>query len=172
MMLDRDVLNAPTIEHDSVDLDGAGRVTYLLEQSFHYDYSRPIEHLRHRLVVLPPQRHGNQHLRAHRLEVDGARARRETRRDAHGNTVVRLRADRVESSVSFRLAALLERVHSDGPTRLPSTALTDPRLLNPTRLTAPDDRLRELANEVVRRLGRGAGALELAESLCLRGTDL
>jgi transglutaminase-like putative cysteine protease len=47
--------------------------------------------------------------------------------------------------------------------RLPADALTDPRHLRPTRLTAPDPRLRELARE----LGRGqATPLELAGQIC------
>ncbi len=167
-MLDRQLLQVPVLEHDEVDLDGAERVTYLLEQSFHYSYQCPIEQLRHRLVVLPPQRHGNQHLRAHRIDVDGVRARREMRRDAHGNTVVRLRADRVEQSVSFRIGALLERVHADGATLLPAAALTDARLLTATRLTAPDDRIRELAREVAAEVGRAAIPVELADALCRR----
>jgi transglutaminase-like putative cysteine protease len=49
------------------------------------------------------------------------------------------------------------------PVRLPVDALTDPRHLRPTRLTAPDLRLRELACE----LGRGqATPLELADRIC------
>ena len=163
MMLDQRLIHTPGLDHRNLDLDGADRVTYLLEQSFRYDYPGPVQQLRHRLVVLPPARHGSQHLRAHRVDVHGAVARRVTRRDARGNTVVRLRAERVERSVQFRVGALLERVLGDGPVRLAASALTDPRLLNATRLTAPDPRLRELAGE----LGDGtATQLELAGRIC------
>ncbi len=161
-MLDRALLEAPEIDHRAVDLDGADRVTYLLEQTFRYVYPQPVEGLRQRLVALPPARHGNQYLLAHRLDVVGAPARRESRHDAHGNTIVRLRVDRVEDAVQFRIGALLERVHSDGPTRLPASALSDPRLLRPTRLTAPDDRLRSLAIE----LAGPASPLEQADRIC------
>jgi transglutaminase-like putative cysteine protease len=167
-MLDQQLLQAPVIDHNAVDLERVERVRYLLEQSFSYAYERPIERLRHRLVVVPPARHGNQHLLAHRLEVDGADARRETRRDARGNTVVRLRADRVERTVSFRISALLERVHSDGPTVVSAATLGDPRLLSPTPLTAPDDRLRDLAHSVAASAGRTAAPAELAAALCQR----
>ncbi len=162
-MFDQQLLDTPTLDLHNLDLDGARRVTYLLEQSFRYDYTRPIERLRHRLVVLPPARHGNQHLRAHRIEIDGASAQRELRRDAHGNTILRLRAARVERSVRFRIQALLERVRSDGQTLLPASALTDPRLLRPTRLTAADERLRALAGELAE---PGGPPLELAERIC------
>ena len=102
MMLDQQLIHAPVLDHRNVDLDGADRVTYLLAQSFRYDYPGPVQQLRHRLVVLPPAHHGNQHVRAHRVDVHGAVARRVTRRDVRGNTVVRIRAERVERSGSAR----------------------------------------------------------------------
>jgi transglutaminase-like putative cysteine protease len=84
------------------------------------------------------------------------------RRDRHGNTVVRLHADTVEESVVFRAGVLVERVREDGPTSLPADALHDPRLLRPTRLTAPDDRLRDLAAD----LGPTGDPTELADRIC------
>jgi transglutaminase-like putative cysteine protease len=149
------------LDHTTVDLDGASRVTYLLDQRLHYAYAEPITSLRQRLVVVPPLRHGNQYRRVHRVEVTGTSARRVWRQDAHGNTVVHLHAPRVERSVEFRAAVLVERVRQDGPTLLPSAALDDPRLLRPTRLTAADDRLRDLA------AGLPSGdPIELAQQIC------
>ena len=149
-MLDQQLLTAPVIDHHTVNLDAAGRVTYLLEQTFRYDYTNPVERLRHRLVVLPPTRHGGQHLRAHRLDIEGADTRRELRRDGRGNTVVRVHADRVERRVQFTVAALLERVHGDGPVDLPADALLQPRYLRPTTLTAADPALSAMAHDLRR----------------------
>jgi transglutaminase-like putative cysteine protease len=163
-MLDPRLLDTQPIADRDLDLEGAERVSYLLEQTFRYDYPTCVQRLRHRLVVLPPLRHGDQHRRAHRLDVDGAQVRRVTRHDARGNTVVRLTAERVEHGVQIRVGALLERVQEDGPLRLPATALTDPRLLRPTALTAPDPRLRELAHELA--CGR-PDTRELAMRICL-----
>jgi transglutaminase-like putative cysteine protease len=163
MMLDSGALTAPFLDHRGLDLDAAVRVTYVLEQSFRYDYDAPVESLRQRLVIVPPARHGSQHRRAHRLEVNGARARRRLRRDAHGNVVAWVRAERVADAVEFRVAALLERVRDDGPPVLPAAALSSPRLLRPTRLTAADDRLRALASELTR---AGDTPLETAERIC------
>jgi transglutaminase-like putative cysteine protease len=148
MMLDSQVLTAPLLDHRGLDLEAAGRVTYILRQSFRYDYDEPVKLLRQRLVIVPPIRHGGQHRRAHLLEVNGARARRRVGRDAHGNVVAWLRAERVAQAVEFRLAALVERVRADGPTVLPAEALRSPGLLRPTRLTAADDRLRDLSAEL------------------------
>ena len=91
------VLQAPVLDHRGLDLDAARRITYVLEQSFRYEYDAPVESLRQRLVIVPPARHGNQHLRAYRLEVTGAKARRRVRRDAAGNVVAWLRAERVRT---------------------------------------------------------------------------
>jgi transglutaminase-like putative cysteine protease len=133
------------LDHRGLDLAAARRVSYVLEQTLRYDYDAPVESLRQRLVIVPPARHGQQYLRAHRLEVTGAAVRRRVRRDAAGNVVAWLKADHVPAAIEFRLAAVLERVRDDGPAMLPAAALDSPRLLRPTRLTTPDDRLRDLA---------------------------
>ncbi len=148
-MLDPSVLRAPVLDHRGLDLGAARRVSYVLEQSFRYEYDTPVEALRQRLVIVPPPRHGNQYLRAHRLEVNGARVRRRVRRDADGNVIAWLRAEHVPHAIEFRLAAVVERVRDDGPTVLAATALRSPRLLRPTPLTAPDERLRALAADIV-----------------------
>ena len=138
----------PGARSRGLDLAAARRVSYVLEQSFRYEYDAPVESLRQRLVIVPPVRHGQQHLRAHHLEVTGAKARRRVRRDAAGNVVAWLRADYVPAAIEFRLTAVLERVRDDGPAVLPAAALHSPRLLRPTRLTAPDERLRAMAADI------------------------
>ena len=162
-MLDSSVLQAPLLDHDRMDLDSARRITYVLEQSFRYDYDAPVRSLRQRLVVVPPARHGSQYRRAHLLEVKGAAARRRLRRDVHGNVVARLHAEHVPHTVEFRLAAVVERVRDDGPAVLPASALGAVHLMRPTRLTAADDRLRALAAELA---APGHSPLETAESIC------
>jgi transglutaminase-like putative cysteine protease len=173
MNLDPSVLHAPVLDHRGLDLAAARRVSYILEQSFRYEYDAPVESLRQRLVIVPPVRHGNQYLRAHHLQVTGAKARRRVRRDAAGNVVAWLKADHVPEAIEFRLAAVLERVRDDGPAVLPAAALHSPRLLRPTRLTAPGERLRALAADIAagtRPVGAGpedpAGPEDLAERIC------
>jgi len=163
MMLDSGVLRASLVDHRGLDLEAAGRVSYFLEQSFRYEYDAPVESLRQRLVVVPPPRHGNQHRRAHLLEVNGTRVRRRLRRDVHGNLVAWLHAERVAQAVEFRLTAVVERVRDDGPAVLPAQALRSPALLRPTRLTAADDRLRDLARALP---GTAATPAGNAERIC------
>ena len=145
MMLDPSVLSAPVLDHRRLDLGAASRVRYVLEQKFRYEYDAPVQELRQRLVIVPPARHGNQYRLAHRLEVTGAQARRRVRRDADGNVVAWLEAERVSHAIEFRLAAVLERISDAGPTMLPGEILRSPRLLRPTPLTAADERLRTMA---------------------------
>jgi transglutaminase-like putative cysteine protease len=154
---------AQFLDHHGLDLEAAPRVTYLIQQTFRYAYEAPVRSLRQRLVIVPPTRHGGQHRRAHWLTVSGTQARQRLRRDAHGNLVAHLRADRVAEAVEFRLTAVVERVRRDGPARLPASALRDPALLRPTRLTAPDARLRALAAGLP---GPAAPPLERAEQIC------
>ncbi len=156
-------LAAPMLDHRSFDLEAAARVTYRIEQSFRYDYDAPVESVRQRLVVVPRARHGDLHRRAHRVRVTGAATRRDVRRDAAGNTIVRVHAPRVERSVEFTLAAVVERVRGDGPPLLPAAALRDPRVLRATRLTGADERVRALAADLAR---TGADGVELADRIC------
>jgi transglutaminase-like putative cysteine protease len=148
MMLDPAVLSASLLDHRGLDLGAAERVSYVLEQSFRYEYDAPVRALRQRLVIVPPARHGNQYRRAHRLEVTGAPVRRRVRKDANGNIVAWLEAEHVPQAIEFRLAAVLERVRDDGPTVLPARVLLAPRLLRPTPLTEADERLRAMARQI------------------------
>jgi len=162
-MLDARVLHAPLLDHRELDLDAARRLTYVIEQSFRYDYDAPVKSLRQRLVIIPPTRHGSQYLRGHLLEVSGARARHCLRRDTHGNLVAWVRSEHVTHAVEFRLAAVVERVRGDGPARLDAGALHDPHLLQPTRLTVADDRLRALAGDMASHPGTPE---QRAERIC------
>ena len=152
MMLDRAVLDAPLLDPADLDLEAAERVTYVLEQRMHYTYDAPIDSLRHRLMVLPPRWHGDQHRRGYRLDISGADVRRTTRLDARGNVVVRVSADVVETGVDFRLAALVERGRIEPGRTERAPVRADVRLLRPTRLTRPDARLTQLAHDSVRGL--------------------
>jgi len=69
----------------------------------------------------------------------------------------------VPEAIEFRLAAVLERVRDDGPAVLPAAALHSPRLLRPTRLTVPDDRLRAMAAALAALSGDSE---EAAERVC------
>jgi transglutaminase-like putative cysteine protease len=143
------------------DLRGADRLTYVLHQRFHYTYDAPVRDLNHRLVVVPPRRHGDQRRRRHSVTVSVAGARTTHHRDAAGNTVTRSRVPLVPDRVEFVVDAVVERVGPGSDVLLPAAALTDPRLLRPTRLTAADPAIRDLAATMT-----GQDSLATAERFC------
>jgi transglutaminase-like putative cysteine protease len=117
----------------------------VLRQRFSYTYDAPVRDLDHRLIVVPPRRHGDQRRRRHSITVSAADARTTHRRDAAGNTVTRCRVPLVRDRVEFVVEAIVERVGPGTEVLVPATALTDSRLLRPTRLTAADAAIRRLA---------------------------
>lgn len=141
-------LAEPMLDVGGVDLDVASRVTYVLEQRYRYDYEGQAFDLDHRLVAVPPTRHGSLERRLHSVDVTGGEARTTSRRDGHGNLVVRVRMDVVPSTVEFTVVAVVERGGPVVGPLLPASALSDRRYLRPTRRTATSDRITALADEL------------------------
>jgi transglutaminase-like putative cysteine protease len=135
------------IEPASVDWGSARRASYLLRQSFRYEYPEPISDLNHRLVVIPPERFGDQRRLRHELSVDLEGVRLEDRRDRFGNVVVNVFAPRVPGVIEFVAEVSVER-HAAEPNRLLDGWPADGYLLEPSRLTAADDRIRSAAGRL------------------------
>ena len=151
------------LDDGAVDWDEVGSVTYLLHQRYRYEYAGPVRDLRHRLVVLPPADHGEQHRIDHDLAVGGCKSRTTVRSDRFGNTVVEVRADAVDSAVEFESWAMVRRVGTGGTVALAATASADPGLLRPTPLTRADRALARVARELG---GPGGDPLAFAERVC------
>jgi transglutaminase-like putative cysteine protease len=149
------------IDPVGVDWGTVRRSAYLLEQTFRYDYPAPIRHLDHRLVVIPPERFGDQVRLDHKLEVGGRGVRLENQVDRFGNVVIAVFAPRIASSVEFTARVCVER-HAGEPHRLPDGWLGDGYLLDATRLTVPDTRIRRAAEKLKASASWG---LPLAESI-------
>ena len=145
----------------AIDWPTVRRSSYLLEQTFRYDYPEPIRDLDHRLVVIPPQRFGDQLRLDHKLQVEQPDARVEKRFDRFGNLVIAVFAPRIDSSIEFTTRVRLER-QANQPHRLLDGWLRDGYLLEPTSLTAPDTRIRQVAEKLAASAPWG---LELAESI-------
>jgi transglutaminase-like putative cysteine protease len=139
----------------------ASQLTYVLRQRFRYTYDAPVRDLDHRLIVVPPRRHGDQRLRRHSITVSAGNARTTYRRDADGNLVTRSRVPLVPDTVEFAVDAVVQRVRPGSGVLLPAAALTDSRLLRPTRLTAADEAIRRLAAALA-----GQDRLATADRFC------
>ena len=145
----------------AVDWGNATRATYLVRQTFRYVYPQPIRDLSHRLIVIPPERFGDQRRLSHKVSValDGASV--ESRSDRFGNMVFDVFAPRVPETIEFTAEATLER-RAAQPNRLPDGWLADGYLLEPSRLTQADDRIMQAADDLA---GAGEWGLELADRI-------
>jgi len=131
--------------------------SYVLEQEFRYDYPGPIHHLHHRLVVAPPDRHGDQRRVSHRLTVAPDLPVRWSN-DPFGNAIATVDALHIEHSVHLCYEALIEREAGPAPA-IGVHWLDDSRLREPSPLTNPSDALRAAAETLA---GEPGDALALA----------
>jgi len=135
------------IEPASVDWSTARRAAYLVRQSFRYEYSEPIRNLSHRLVVIPPERFGDQTRLWHDVSVGLDGARLENRHDRFGNVVFDVFAPRVPAAIEFVAEVSVERSVAE-PNRLADGWLADGYLLEPSALTVADDAIMRAADDL------------------------
>lgn len=119
------------------DATGPARAC-LVHQHFHYTYDGPIRDLRQRLVVIPPERHGDQRLVLHHLEVSAPTSGYFRDVDRFGNLRLLLLVDAVRDAITFTVWFVTERDPREGPIRVPAEIACDPMWLAHTPLTQPD----------------------------------
>ena len=144
-----------------VELSAARRASYLVRQTFRYEYPEPIRDLNHRLVVIPPERFGDQRRLWHDVSVASDGATLESRTDQFGNVVVQAFAPHVVDTIEFVAEVSVER-HAGRPHRIPDGWLADRYLLEPSDLTAADDRILQAADDLV---DAGEWGLPLADRI-------
>lgn len=149
------------IDPSSVDWSTARHASYLVRQTFRYEYPEPIRDLNHRLVVIPPERFGDQRRIRHELSVDLDAARLEDRKDRFGNVIFDVFAPRVQAGIGFQAEVVVERRRAE-PNRLADGWLSDGYLLEPSRLTTADERIREAASRLA---DAGEWGLDLADRI-------
>jgi transglutaminase-like putative cysteine protease len=130
-----------------VDWSAARRASYRITQSFRYEYPAPIKDLNHRLVVIPPERFGDQRRLRHRVSAGVEGVRFENRQDRFGNVIVDAFAPRVTSAIEFLAEVSVERSSAE-PNRLPSGWQSLGYLLEPSRLTVADARIDRAADDL------------------------
>ena len=135
------------IDPASVDLSAARRASYVVRQTFRYEYPEPIRELNHRLVVIPPERFGDQRRLRHDVSVALDGARLENRSDRFGNVIVDVFAPRVPDAIEFVAEVAVER-NTSQPHRLADGWLADRYLLEPSLLTEADDRILHAADDL------------------------
>jgi len=137
-----------------IELNAASRASYLVRQTFRYEYPEPIRDLNHRLVVIPPERFGDQRRLRHDLTVSHDGVTLDNRSDRFGNVIVHAFAPQVAGAIEFMAEVSVERRAAE-PHRLADGWLADGYLLEPSPLTAADDRIERAADELAQAAGWG-----------------
>ena len=143
--LNTNITSLDLIDHHNVDWQRVQRTAYLIHQHLRYEYPGPIDDLHQVLMIVPPEHYGDQRLIVHRLEISTEQAETTHHEDEFGNFVLTPFVPHVEQAIDFEAWIVVERAANNGPHYLPVSSLTDERYLNPSRLTQPDDTLREVA---------------------------
>jgi transglutaminase-like putative cysteine protease len=146
----RSHLDEPLVDLDGVDLGAAEQVTYVLRQSFRYDYDAPAADLQHRLVVVPRARHGSLRRQVSEVRVSAPDAVVRRRRDRHGNPVVDVQLEVVPPAVEFTMQAVLVRSGGYVDAQVAADTCHSSGYTRAAGLTATDDALRELAADLRR----------------------
>jgi transglutaminase-like putative cysteine protease len=130
-----------------VELTAARRASYMVRQTFRYEYTEPIRDLSHRLVVIPPERFGDQRRLWHDVSVGLYGARLEDGVDRFGNVIFEVFAPSVRDTIEFVAEVSVER-RADEPNRLADGWLADGYLLQSSRLTEPDEAILRAAEDL------------------------
>jgi transglutaminase-like putative cysteine protease len=129
---------------ESLALAERAATSYVLEQHIEYAYNGPVRNVRQRLIVVPPHRHGSQRRGAWDVQVyAGGPMWRRDRRDRFGNTIVDITVDTVATALVFDVTC--EIATADDERGETVAVRSDPAYLRPTRLTAPDAAVADLA---------------------------
>ena len=139
-------------------LQAGEAVRYRLRQRFTYSYDGPAHDLVHRLVVVPPARHGDQRLVSGTVEVSDPAADVCWHDDDFGNRHCVVRVAQVPSRLELAVEVVVDRGAAGTlqPATLQQPAGTQPpggqpsagvraRLSRPSALTAADGHIRALA---------------------------
>ena len=134
-----------TLDHHAVDWSDVRSTAYLIHQHFRYEYLGPIRELRQRLVIIPPERHGDQRLITQRLEVSSPTTEVRREIDAFGNLVLSLMVDHVAQAIDFVAWIVVERDRVTTRTEVSADTYASPVFREPSPLAVPDEALRAAA---------------------------
>ncbi|HEU5099398.1 MAG TPA: transglutaminase family protein [Roseiflexaceae bacterium] len=146
-LLDPNLDGVQLIDHRVVTWSNVRQTDYWLHKHFHYAYPGPVRELRQRLIVVPPDRYGDQRLREYRMRVAGAQAFESSAIDVFGNRVLSFYLPEVPGEVSFDVTLKIERAgYPDVLPRLDAAHAA--RFLPASPLTAADKRIAQAARDL------------------------
>jgi transglutaminase-like putative cysteine protease len=149
------------VDYRAVDWPNVRRIRCQLYQRFHYAYPGPIHNLKQRLIVIPADHYGAQHLTRYALSADPPPDATRQQTDRFGNRILELDVAEASQSVSFEVLITLEsEAAQDGASIYP---VIDAQLLSPTRLTRANVEIEAIARQLQ---AAAADPYELAQSIC------
>ncbi len=135
------------IDFRAVDWRYVRRTRCQFYQRFEYVYPGPISNLKQRLVIVPADHYGIQHLLDHQLTVNPLPGSLRQTADDFGNRILELELPQADQVVSFEAKMTVENVLREHHRPTISTAEAQ-HYLEPTALTMPDTRIRGVAREL------------------------
>ena len=131
------------------------RAVYRVRQHYRYSYSGPVWDIKQRLIMIPRAHDGDQRVLQHDLAVRGNEGEVDLTwiGDGFGNRVANVSVPRVALAIDFEATFQVERDATMSGARRSAPWKADgrrSRYLQPTALTAPDERLRDAAHEIFR----------------------
>lgn len=143
--LETEIAALDLLDHQGVNWKHVQRTAYLIHQHLRYEYPGPIYDLQQRLMIIPPDTHGDQRCVVHQLDVSAPTVEIFEQEDVFGNIVVNLCVPSVEKAIDFEAWIVVERDAGRGPHYVSANWLSDPRLLESSTLTRADEMIQEAA---------------------------
>ena len=134
------------IDHRAVDWQRVKRTRCQFYQRFEYVYPGPIYNLKQRLVIIPADQYGTQHLLNHQLTVSPLAVPVRQQVDNFGNRIMELEVAEVDGFVSFEAEMNVERALDNAQRRAISSAEAV-YFLRHTTLTMPDEHIAHIARQ-------------------------
>ncbi len=154
-------LDARFLDDRAIEWADVRRVRCQLFQRFHYAYPGPIQNLKQRLMVIPADSYGSQHLRSHSLSVTPYADVTRQHADPFGNRIFEMEMLQADDSISFEVLMTVESKLATHVRPLVSRRSID-QLLKPTRLTKADVNIEDIANQLQ---GETSDSYELAQGI-------
>ncbi|MEI7771829.1 MAG: transglutaminase family protein [Chloroflexales bacterium] len=149
------------LDHHAVEWSQVRETRYWMYQRFEYHYPGAIHELRQRLLVIPPERYGDQRVCAYNLRVSAPDAVTSAATDPFGNRVFTVAIPQLAGELAFEMRLVVERDVADRA--WPQVDAADlARYRSPTPLTTADARIADAARHLAR---RHAGPEELADAI-------
>src|SRR5215207_1502148 len=134
------------IDDSAIDWSTVRRTRCQFYQRFHYEYPGPIHDLKQRLVIVPADRYGAQHLLDHHLVINPSPLMLRQLTDSFGNRVLELEVPQAERVVSFEALMIVE---SEAPARRSVISPSEAQYFQEhTPLTMPDEKIRQVAQQL------------------------